>query len=340
MTILPLTRCQFIIPVAAICDEIGAPTEALLTKFRLPASLEEKPQHYIPMLQAIRFAEAAQRSQGITDIGFQTARRLQFCHLSEKLRASIRFAPTLFMALQQFCKWASLEDTILSMWLERDDNHVRICGKLAGTTGVPHLEHSQWLQNVMSMHIVRQFSGPDWVPETMAFEARFEPGLETRSFWANTRFMSGQDSSWIDIPVSFLDLPNRARETPAAPHDDGVASFGHGIVSAVKLMLPSYLDERIPTVAEIAEMAGISIRSLQRKLSNAGVTYSDLLDGVRFENAAKLLRDTNSKIIDVAFSSGYTDPAHFTRAFRRFSGITPREFRGKWKLQQALVPVI
>jgi AraC-like DNA-binding protein len=92
-------------------------------------------------------------------------------------------------------------------------------------------------------------------------------------------------------------------------------------------MLPSYLDDRIPTIAEIAEMAGISIRSFQRKLSGAGVSYSDLLDG------AKLLRDTNAKIIDVAFSSGYTDPAHFTRAFRRFSGVTPREFRGKWKPQ-------
>jgi AraC-like DNA-binding protein len=80
-------------------------------------------------------------------------------------------------------------------------------------------------------------------------------------------------------------------------------------------------------------MAGISIRSFQRKLSSAGVTYSDLLDGVLFENAAKLLRDTSAKIIDVAFSSGYTDPAHFTRAFRRFSGVTPREFRGKWKPQ-------
>jgi AraC-like DNA-binding protein len=99
------------------------------------------------------------------------------------------------------------------------------------------------------------------------------------------------------------------------------------------MMLPSYLDESIPTVAEIAEMAGISIRSFQRKLSSAGVSYSDLLDGVRFENATKLLRDTDAKIIDVAFSSGYSDPAHFTRAFRRFSGITPKEFRGKWKPQ-------
>jgi hypothetical protein len=88
MTILPLTRCQFLIPFAAICDEIGAPTEALLTKFRLPASLQEKAEHYVPILQAIRFAEAAQRSQGITDIGFQAARQLQFCHLSEKMAPS------------------------------------------------------------------------------------------------------------------------------------------------------------------------------------------------------------------------------------------------------------
>jgi AraC-like DNA-binding protein len=185
----------------------------------------------------------------------------------------------------------------------------------------------------MSMHIVRQFAGPNWVPATMAFGVSYEPSPETRSVWKNTRFISNQSASWIDIPVSMLDLPNLASENPTPSHDDGVEPSGQEIVSAVKLMLPSYLDERIPTLAEIAEMAGISSRSLQRKLSSAGVSYSDLLDGARFENAAKLLRDTNAKIIDIAFSSGYTDPAHFTRAFRRFSGVTPREFRGKWKPQ-------
>ena len=160
---IPLTRCQFLIPFADICDEIGAPTEALLSKLRLPVSLEEKADHYIPIHLAIRFAEVAQRSQGITDIGFQAARRLQFGHLSERLRTEIRFSPTLLVALQQLCKWASLEDTNVSVWLERDADRVRIC-KSAGTSPVPHLENSQWLQNVMSMYVVRQFAGPDWVP--------------------------------------------------------------------------------------------------------------------------------------------------------------------------------
>jgi len=328
---IPLTRCQFLIPFAEIHGEIGAPTATLLTKFRLPTSLEEKADHFVPILPAIRFAEAAQRSQGITDFGFQASRRLQFFHLSEKLRTIIGHSPTLFTALQQVCKWAPLEDTVLNMWLERCDDRVRICSRLAKTTGLLHLEHSQWLQNVFPIHIVRQFAGPDWIPSTIAFEAHYTPSRETQSFWPNTRFLSNQPASWIDVHVSQLSLPNLANELPPNPHEDEAQTSPDEIVRTLKLMLPSYLDEGTPTITEIAEMGGISVRSFQRMLSNMGLSYSGLVDVVRFENAAKLLRHTDAKVIDVAFSSGYTDPAHFTRAFRRISGITPREFRKQWR---------
>jgi AraC-like DNA-binding protein len=328
---IPLVRCQFLIPFADIHDEIGGPTESLLTKFRLPTSLAEKAYHFLPLLPAIHFVEAAQRSQGITDLGFQASQRLQFCHLSEKLRTVIGCSPTLFAALQQLCKWAPLEDTVLNMWLERCDDHVRICSRLSGTSGIAHLEHEQWLHNVLTMHVVRQFAGSNWVPATIAFEARYTPGSVTRSFWPNTRFLSGQRASWIDVPISLLSLPNLASEVPPDPPDDEARPAGNEIIDALKLMLPSYLDEGTPTVAEIAEMAGTSVRSLQRKLSGAGLTYSDLLGAARFENAAKLLRETDAKIIEVAFSSGYTDPAHFTRAFRRISGVAPRQYRETWR---------
>lgn len=329
MSGIPLTRCQFVMPFAEIHDEIGAPTASLLTKFRLPICLEEKSHHFVPILPAIRFAEAAQNSQGITDIGFRASQKLMFCHLSEKLRAVIGHSPTLLVALQKLCKWATLEDTNLSVFLERYEDHVRICTKLKGTTGLRHLEHSQWLQNVFAIHIVRQFTGQSWFPGTIAFEARYTPTSETQSFWPNTRFLSGQTASWIDVPIPHLGLPNLSKESPSDPYGDEAEPAGSEIISTLKLMLPSYLGEAAPTIAEIAEMAGTSARSLQRRLSAADLSYSGLLETARFENAAKLLRATDAKIIEVAFSSGYTDPAHFSRAFRRISGVTPWQFRNQ-----------
>jgi AraC-like DNA-binding protein len=298
-----------------------------LERFGLPASLEEKPNHYVPILPAIEFAQFARNSQDIEDFGFHAARKLHFGHLSETTRNLVGHSPTLLVALQQACKWASLEDSNLRNWLEHHVDHVRYCSRLAGTTGLQHLEHSQWLQNVFPIYIVRQFAGSDWAPATIAFEARYTPGPASQSFWPNSRFLSGEEASWIDIPVSLLALPNRRQGHPRRLKDDEVEHSSFDLIRTLKLMLPSYLDGRPPMLAEIAELAGVSTRSLQRKLARAGITYSGLLDTVRFENARNLLRDTDSKIIEVAFASGYADPAHCTRAFRRVAGVTPGQFR-------------
>jgi AraC-like DNA-binding protein len=326
-----LTRCQHLSPFADILNHLGTPTASLLEKFRLPASLEEKSDHYIPILPAIEFAEFASRSQGIEDFGFHAAKTLHFGHLSERTRILIGHSPTLLVALQQACKWASLEDSNLSNWLEHHDDHVRYCSRLAGTKGLQHLEHSQWLQNVFPIYIVRQFAGPDWAPATIAFEARYTPGPACQSFWPISRFLSGQEASWIDVPVSLLALPNKSNESSLELKSDHIQHSSFDFIQALKLMLPSYLDERPPMLAEIAEMAGVSARSLQRKLSRAGFTYSGLVDAVRFENARQLLRNTDSKIIEIAFASGYADPAHFIRAFRRVAGVTPGQFREQWR---------
>lgn len=333
MTVIPLTRCQFLIPFAEIHTEIGGPTSALLAKFRLPTCLEEKADHYVPLLPAVRFATAAQHAQGISDFAFWAAQRLAFDQLSEALRARIRHSPTLLFALQQVCKWAPVEDTKLHIWLERSNESLAICSRIIGTEGIAHLEMSQWLQNVFIIHIVRQFAGAHWTPTVIAFEARYTPGIDVQSYWPNTRFMSGQRASWIDVPLQLLSLPNLANVTLSDSPEGELQPFGKDIVSALRLSLPSYVDEGGPSVTEAAEMIGLTVRSLQRKLSQAGLTYSGLLEQVRFDKALKLLRDTENKIIDVAFSSGYADPAHFTRAFRRISGCTPREFRDRWRMQ-------
>lgn len=331
MADIPLTRGQFLLPFVSILDDIGAPTETLLERSRLPSSLAEKSELYLPLLPALRFVESAQRTQGIADFGFLAAQRLHFSHMREKTRALIAHSPTLLVALRHACHEASQEDTILSMWIELDVDHVRVCSRLAGT-GLLHLKHAQWIQNIFSVYIIRQFAGPGWMPTAIAFESSYAPSPATRSCWPNVRFLSGQHAAWISLPTSLLSLPNRSAVSfsPTRNQEDGPSAYD--IVGLLKLMLPAYLDEGTTALADVAEIAGVSKRTLQRKLALIGLSYSDILGTARYEHASRLLRDTDSRIIDVAFSSGYTDPAHFSRAFRRMTGTSPRQYREQSRL--------
>lgn len=77
----------------------------------------------------------------------------------------------------------------------------------------------------------------------------------------------------------------------------------------------------------IASAAGISVRTLQRRLAECGIVYSALVDGARFEVAADLLKNQRCKLIDIAYDLGDADAASFTRAFRRWTGIIPSKYR-------------
>lgn len=327
MAQIPLTRCQFLMPFAEIHSAVGGPTGALLAKYRLPTSLDKKADCYVPLLPAIEFAAAAQQQQGLTELGFRASQLLRFEHLSDASRARVRHAPTLLVALQQMCKWALVEDTCLQLWLEMHDDHVRICSKIAGAEGIPFMEMSHWLQNIFVIHIVRQFAGAHWSPSVIAFESPYRPGADVQAFWPNTRFMSAQKASWVEVRTGLLSLPNVSNAPSPILCDDHPEPVGDDVISVLKLSLPAYLDEGGVSITQAAEMVGLSVRSLQRQLSFAGLTYSSLLESIRFSNAMRLLRSTESKIIEIAMLSGYADPAHFSRAFRRISGCTPSAFR-------------
>jgi AraC-like DNA-binding protein len=83
-------------------------------------------------------------------------------------------------------------------------------------------------------------------------------------------------------------------------------------------------DTRIQT---IARSLATSPRSLQRRLAHAGVSYQQLLDLARKDAAERYLKDLSLSIGTVAYLLGYSEPAAFTRAFRRWQHETPQAFR-------------
>jgi AraC-like DNA-binding protein len=82
-----------------------------------------------------------------------------------------------------------------------------------------------------------------------------------------------------------------------------------------------------PRIEEIADVAGMGVRALQRHLKKNGLTFKRVVDQARFQAAADLLRDPHVGLVDIAHQLGYTDQANFNRAFRRFTGTSPSEYR-------------
>jgi AraC-like DNA-binding protein len=70
-----------------------------------------------------------------------------------------------------------------------------------------------------------------------------------------------------------------------------------------------------------------SPRTLSRRLAEEGTSFRDLHDEVRADFARVLLQDRSASIADVSFFLDYSEPAAFHRAFRRWTGTTPHEYR-------------
>ncbi len=88
-------------------------------------------------------------------------------------------------------------------------------------------------------------------------------------------------------------------------------------------MLPSggVADEKV------AGQLNMSVRSLQRRLKEAGTTFRTLLEAVRKDLAATYIRDPDIELVEVAFLLGFSDQSAFSRAFKRWTGCSPSEAR-------------
>jgi AraC-like DNA-binding protein len=73
----------------------------------------------------------------------------------------------------------------------------------------------------------------------------------------------------------------------------------------------------------------MSARTLQRKLAEANTTYLQLVDDTRKDLALRYIEDPRRSLTDITFSLGFSQPSAFTRAFRRWTGLSPSEYRAR-----------
>lgn len=102
-----------------------------------------------------------------------------------------------------------------------------------------------------------------------------------------------------------------------------VSKLAHDIELLIKDSLPS----GIPGVAQISDHLGMSNRTLTRRIAEHGITFRDLIKKVQEDVSKDLLKDPSQSLAQIAFQTGFSEQSAFNRAFKRWTGLSPAEFR-------------
>ncbi|MEM6988059.1 MAG: helix-turn-helix transcriptional regulator, partial [Pseudomonadota bacterium] len=99
------------------------------------------------------------------------------------------------------------------------------------------------------------------------------------------------------------------------------------VVTQARAAIANALSEGVPKMAEVARGLGLSSRSFHRRLAEHDVGFQALIESTQRELAEGLLREDDHSLADIAFLTGFSEQSAFSRAFKRWSGVTPARFR-------------
>jgi len=186
----------------------------------------------------------------------------------------------------------------------------------------------------MFANIFRESFGADWSAEEIHFEHPKPENWKQHERAFNAPVYFGQKTNAILFRASDLD--------GRMPHSDlrllsivqsCLKELGNArpepdtFIHMVRNVTRSFLSDGYPPLEQIADQLHVSTTTLQRRLAAENVTYKDLVEDVRYELAFMYLDQRHLSLSEIAFLLGYSELSAFSRAFRRWTGLSPRAYR-------------
>lgn len=150
-------------------------------------------------------------------------------------------------------------------------------------------------------------------------------------FKAPVCFAAENDS--IVFSYDDIDIKLQSRNMHLATLSDQImieymAKFDReNIIHRVKLAILDHLHDGKITADKIAKEVFMSVRSLHRNLNKIGITFGSILDETRRELAEHYVRNPNEDLTEIAFRLGFSEQSSFSRAFKRWTGMSPSAYR-------------
>jgi len=326
-SVIPLARTAVFLPFVDAARRIGAPVDKLLQAAGLPTLPADAPELLLPEIRCWNFVQDISRREGVEDFGLMTVRNQPFQDIVT-LAPLITGCSNLCDLLKRFCAVAPLQAySSVYRLQERGDLLWFI------QMGEQLLEEDiqvELFQVLGMIQLVQLAAGPAWRPTEIHFTFGHQQVVEAAAELQPSRIHYHQAHPSIAIPRQLLPLPlpvpnGGMQAATAGPAE--LTPLPVSIGESVQQAIIPYLDDSRLNRRFAAELAGLSPRTLQRRLSEQGASFSQLLSQARLDRAATLLRETEEKLVDISLMLGYENASTFTRAFRHWTGVSPREFR-------------
>lgn len=310
----------------------GLDVAALATEAGIPGAILDDPDGRVPLPVMVRVWETLPGRCGDDDLGL---------HLAEAVHPGaitvvgylVCTAPTVGEGWRRALRFERLVQEATHTFIE----HTPAALRLVQRNDDPSLEtprHAAEFGFAAGLLYARRASGQPIVPRAVRFAHRAPPSdaEHRRVFGVAPRFGCGE--TVIEFDHAVADLPHLTADPDLFRMLEAQADAllrrhtpAPGFVPAVVAEVESLLPGGDCSLSRVARALGLSRRTLQRRLAEAGVTLHGLADDARRRVALQLLGDPRTPIAAVALATGFSEASAFHRAFVRWTGQSP----GAWR---------
>ncbi|HAC64401.1 MAG TPA: AraC family transcriptional regulator [Cyanothece sp. UBA12306] len=324
MKAIPLIRASQLEPYLTFLDTIGANSNKFLEQSKIRVDVLNTPEQLLPEYQVWDFIERAGKANGSAiEFGLQTGKEGNFDFLLELMHPSL----TAYDALNRLCVLTRLHSSQASFWLYEKGSEIWFCRR-----GIPEISVGQQAVEaytlMLMINLVRYaISLNHWQPSKICLQMKKNSTIERFNPLENTRIKYKQKLTAIAINTALLSLTQPPRYSPHISPLINLSTPATDFVGSLRQVIQSLSTKNCPTLSRVAQITGISSRTLQRRLREAGASYTEIINQIQLELAKTLLKDSNLKLREISEQLGYSTQGHFSRAFKRWTGITPQSFR-------------
>jgi AraC-like DNA-binding protein len=319
---------------AGLLERLGHSLEALLAAIGLRLADLNDPDRRVPCEAAGAMMAYAQRERFTPNIALAIAEATPI-GAYPLLDYLVLSSDTVGAGLAQLARYLRVTGSPVDVAIQADRDPIRVELRSPSTFAIEHNA------SLIVLHMRRETDGR-FAAAGVSFQHQPDDAAAYQHA-LGCPVRVGADWSGVSIDREIWELPLRRRDPTlrAFLEEQADAVLARlpartGLASDVQRVLASRVAAGETRMSAVARQLGVSERTLQRRLAAEGVSYQELLDEARKAAAARYLTESSLAIGEIAYLLGYSEPAPFHRAFKRWYGVTPDAFRRSRRTRQAL----